>query len=480
MSVVPRELSSLSPRTQPNFFLCDDVKCTKASTKCTTKAMVEDDYEWAIRLQCTVCKSTWWICKHCTLRSKFVVYNSLKRHQYGIHANAKQCITTPTTSAQSTPRNTPRKTPPSTPTTTPNKKTTQNKRKQRDVDDNPFRNSEEIVEATDEPIYSRILVSDKQKVKNKQKEKNNIENNDDGDVKMKARTNNDMDVEIIDITSSQNDNEAIDVSNGMDDDNNDVSNGMDDDNKKEIIRSKRLLHFMKEQIGDNETQSGALRTTMIDHYMKDSSVHKVNNNTSNYYSYKIMSSGPKYLISKMWCKEESTMNDVFGRLSDEEVNCQMKIGNFARSLTRGQQQDFADIIDGIKNIYVDRKVVPVCKLATTNADVRRLYVDGINSVTKNLPIPDVKMLKKHSYVSLKDCIADMLLDNSRVLKSPQEYIERAKFHPNDLSMFGCERIREIADVAVERNHKEVDNTDSEIVVLFLKLWSDDFDPNNSI
>ena len=91
---------------------------------------------------------------------------------------------------------------------------------------------------------------------------------------MKARTNDDNDVEVIDMTLSQNDSEAVDFVN----DNHNV-HIPNDDNNKEIICSKRLNYFLKEQIGDNETQSGGLRTTMIDHFMKDSSVHKVNVNT---------------------------------------------------------------------------------------------------------------------------------------------------------------------------------------------------------
>ena len=54
---------------------------------------------------------------------------------------------------------------------------------------------------------------------------------------------------------------------------------------------------------------------------------------SNYYSHDIVSSGKKYLVTKMWCKEESTIHDVFGRITDEEVNTQIKISNFTQSLT---------------------------------------------------------------------------------------------------------------------------------------------------
>ena len=114
------------------------------------------------------------------------------------------------------------------------------------------------------------------------------------------------------------------------------------------------------------------------------------------------------------------------------------------------------------------------------ADVRRFYIDGKNSVTKNLPIPDIKLLNRHSYVSLMDCISDMLLSNERLLNDIDDYKKMIELQPKVLSLFGCERVKEIIEGAIERKQKEDVNLDMDVIVLFLKFWSDDFDPNNSI
>ena len=79
-----------------------------------------------------------------------------------------------------------------------------------------------------------------------------------------------------------------------------------------------------------------------------------------------------------------------------------------------------------------------------------------------------------------DCIADMLLSNNRVLNNIQEYQNIIELHPNDLTLFASARVKEIITVAIERKQKELMEEDSDVIVLFLKLWSDDFDPNNSI
>jgi hypothetical protein len=112
--------------------------------------------------------------------------------------------------------------------------------------------------------------------------------------------------------------------------------------------------------------------------------------------------------------------------------------------------------------------------------MRRLYIDGKNSVAKNLPIPNIKVLNNHSYVSLTDCIADMMLSNDRLLNNIEEYNHIIQTEQNDLTIFACQRVKEIIEDATKRNTLETENVDNEVIVLFLKLWSDDFDPNNSI
>jgi hypothetical protein len=50
----------------------------------------------------------------------------------------------------------------------------------------------------------------------------------------------------------------------------------------------------------------------------------------------------------------------------------------------------------------------VCPLPRTITEIRRRYTEGVESISKQLPIPNVLKLSNHSYVSIRDCFADFL------------------------------------------------------------------------
>ena len=280
MSVVPKKLAILSPNASPDFFFCDNVNCTKSFTKCTTEIIDEEgEYEWLVGLQCSKCKTVWWICRHCRIRKKMTTRQSMSRHQYSRHTKHE---TSPT-------------------------------KRKHNIDDNPFRNrtDNDIIDVNE----GNVLDFDN--------EKNVIIDVDlDDDTKLPAKDNGN-------------------------DSHNDHLNDVDHD----VIRKMRLSYFLKVQ----DDKKDCIRSNMIDHFMKENIIHKINENMSNYYSHDISSSGKKYLITKMWCKEESTTHDVFGRISEEEVNTQIKISKFAQSLTRGQQQDFSEVLNDINDVYFEKK-----------------------------------------------------------------------------------------------------------------------------
>ena len=99
-------------------------------------------------------------------------------------------------------------------------------------------------------------------------------------------------------------------------------------------------------------------------------------------------------------------------MTENEVECQIGISEFIRTLSRNQQKDFANVMNSITECYYNSNIKPLCSLPTQYADIRRMYVDGNVSVTRNLPIPNIMRLKNHSYVSVSDCIADFLLSNN--------------------------------------------------------------------
>ena len=155
------------------------------------------------------------------------------------------------------------------------------------------------------------------------------------------------------------------------------------------------------------------------------------------------------------------------------------ISEFVRTLSREQQREYGTLMDHIMKQYVDNKERSVCNIPRSFADIRRLYVDGVDSITKHLPIPDIRELIDHSYVSILDCVADFLYSNEHKLRYLSEFRDDNKYNVNDLSLFNSQRFWDVLDVATIRLAEQNVIDDNNVVVLFCKLWSDDFDPNSS-
>jgi hypothetical protein len=211
-------------------------------------------------------------------------------------------------------------------------------------------------------------------------------------------------------------------------------------------------------------------------------IHYINEKCAEYYAYNIISSGAKFLVTKMWSNEEGDPSDVFQRITNEEVKCQAAIGMFCETLSRSQQEEFGNLLNMIKRSYFNNDSQVVCNLPTSLSDVRRLYIDGKESYSKNLPIPNIYQLKKHSYVSIIDCIADFLYSNNNDLSNLEDTRTLRLNYVPTMTIFGNDRASAIIESAHNRmwsNNVESKKGDN-IIVLFLKLWSDDFDPNTSV
>jgi hypothetical protein len=99
-------------------------------------------------------------------------------------------------------------------------------------------------------------------------------------------------------------------------------------------------------------------------------------------------------------------------ISNDEIQLQMLLSQFSNMMTTKQINVFTKINSLFDKVYtnaiVQKTPPPMLSLPKSLADVRRLYTEGVNSINKNLPIPTSKMLCHHSYVSIIDCVGDLL------------------------------------------------------------------------
>ena len=103
--------------------------------------------------------------------------------------------------------------------------------------------------------------------------------------------------------------------------------------------------------------------------------------------------------------------------------------------------------------------------------MRRLYLDNKFGIIRNLPRPNVTLVEGHGYVSLKECLADLLahgveLDaitsssiSSSVVRNMSESNKARSIYENARNLHG-------AMIAL-------------VLVLYFIEWSDDFEPMNS-
>ena len=110
------------------------------------------------------------------------------------------------------------------------------------------------------------------------------------------------------------------------------------------------------------------------------------------------------------------------------------------------------------------------RIPDSDANLRRWYTVGSHSILQNLPHPKIRIVDNHSYVSVKQCIADFLGKG---------------YAPEKVGDVNIDRIKKIVDSPIvhqvynrARNYnKGVDPSD--LIVLMGLQWSDDFEPNGS-
>jgi hypothetical protein len=171
-------------------------------------------------------------------------------------------------------------------------------------------------------------------------------------------------------------------------------------------------------------------------------------------------------------------------LDKAEVSVHVKIASLVSTLTVGQQKKFSQIladIDEVKNSAGDHCVSDVhaesvwkTKFPTSVNDIRSFYLKGKYAMLPNLPRPSVHEVSNHAYVSLKDCVADILAHG---LKLDNIDFDRRDVPAGESTIT---RIREtIRGKQIWENGKAL-HFGKPVFCLYINEWSDDFEPSYSI
>jgi hypothetical protein len=208
--------------------------------------------------------------------------------------------------------------------------------------------------------------------------------------------------------------------------------------------------------------------------------YEIDDNTTSYYSHALSGNGQQYLAARSNSfSNRHQWEDVLLSMTKRESEHECVMAKFVNSLTRSQSQEFSEVLRNIKTLFVDNSTTPCNVLPTTYSELRNRYLDGRKSMTKFLPIPKVVMMINHSYISITSCIVDFILRNENQFDSTRDwrnYYMSSNYDANNLSLKNSKRVKEIVDKAMKREEEQ----NNLMVPLFLKMWSDDFDPNKSV
>ena len=188
-------------------------------------------------------------------------------------------------------------------------------------------------------------------------------------------------------------------------------------------------------------------------------------------------SGLKHIIA---CAYFMNHNIVSNTITSKEALFHLKASSFCYQLTSSQNAHFASLCDMMSTTFYHSFHHNDTTLRTspplTSKDIDRYYLNNSTSITKNIPIPTVNESHDHAYVSIKEAIQHFLsfetyFDGMLTKNVSQDY-------KNILSKNSLISHTKAMNYLREKVKSNIKETSLSPLLLYIILWSDDFEPNN--
>ena len=187
--------------------------------------------------------------------------------------------------------------------------------------------------------------------------------------------------------------------------------------------------------------------------------------------------GPSYLIGLSLFESKFAYN----HLAQNDVDLHLLIAKFVTSLSTIQRKYFAKIMDLSLNSPSPNDIIPMfpsahqtktltVRLPESYAEIRNKYIEGVNSFESNLPYPKIHKIRKHTYVTVRQCIADFLSHGYNPKHIPSQSPEIIT------SIAQSKRAQQI--LFNSKKNKHFNNT-YDVIPLMAFTWSDGFQPQSS-
>ena len=182
--------------------------------------------------------------------------------------------------------------------------------------------------------------------------------------------------------------------------------------------------------------------------------------------------GNAYLVGHCQFK----LNNIAQELDEDEVVMHHTISSLVATLTVGQKHMLAESLNKTSVVVTKRckaelasERIWLTQIPTTASLIRKYYVEGTYAILPNLPRPKVQMLGDHAYVSLRDCVADLLAHGFELDTISKNLPGQAV-----TKISQSERAQRIL------HNAEILHDGTIVLTLYIIEWSDGFEPSSSI
>ena len=182
---------------------------------------------------------------------------------------------------------------------------------------------------------------------------------------------------------------------------------------------------------------------------------------------KLVGSGKRGLVARAFCQDQ----DIHSLANEEETNLHLKITHFCSKITQDLQKDFASILSSILSTGTFQNTRP----PMSYNDITTFYTSSKHSIYKNIPSPDVFLTDNHACVTIESIVSHMLSFGVNLNSLEAD----TSFEDSPLRYQSIETTKEVEDIInnINRSHNDINSLKP--MILYIILWSDDFEANNT-
>ena len=242
---------------------------------------------------------------------------------------------------------------------------------------------------------------------------------------------------------------------------------------RQLYDHNRYMHSTKRSRVDDTADSEGMHILLIDECNSGTEAallekHIFRNSCSEaFFSREITKSGSGLHYLVMYANSQQPATTIVA--SWKEVRFHFLYANMACKLSRGDRADLGQLI-GLA-LEMDSNEM-VTSIPTSGARIRSKYIEGKHALLQNLPRPLVTFFDGHAYVSVKDCVSDLLAHGVPI--SCITDANEVNHATNVTHIVDSRRAKKIYKNALDAN-----GTDKDLLVLSLICWSDGFEPLSS-